>query len=185
MTTALAAGSLSYSGPQQIRVPNPIILATNAGGGEGSATLQIAMPIPSSRLRSKLSVFFAPTQGGPFQSLVGLAFIWIAAREEDYKGIAGSGGGRFVVTDLVGTQAVPYSIGNTLPDSGPDVSGYAREFVTAADWITAELTISSMANPGIWVAQFRTEPAFTPFEWAEWDELRRLFVPQVSGRATL
>lgn len=182
--TALAAGDLNYAGPRQIRIPSPQIIATNSGGGEGSATVQIYMPIPSSRLRSKLSVFFVPTSGPP-PSLVGSAFIWVSAQEEDYKGIGGGGGGRHIVTDLEGSEATPFAIGSTAPNSNADVEGYAREFVTAADWIGAQLTINALGVPGTWVAQFRTEPAFTPFLWEEWDEIRRLFLPQVQGRGTL
>lgn len=175
----LARSALNYNGPCQIYEPKPLIIATCAGGGENTLNTRVRLPVPDSRTRVKLTVMFVPTAGIANPDLTGDGDkIWVAAYDED---ATGGGGGRTVpVTDVEGTQAAPTS----FPASA-GLLGYSREFVTAADWIEAEVTLTSPPVAGAWTLQTRIQPDAVSFSWDEWDQIRRAFQPEVTLRGTL
>ncbi len=175
--TALEGGSLTFNGPRQIHIPKPIILASNSGGGEGSFTATLKLPVPSSQTREKLSVIFYPTSGA-LGDISGRGTIWVSAAEEDTGGISGSGGRLIPVTDVEGTSTAPTSFPATN-----GLGGYSREFVTAADWLQAVITLTSIGGgvAGYWVLQTSIQPDAVTFDWNSWDAIRRLFVPQLVG----
>jgi hypothetical protein len=173
--TQLEAGSRTFNGPRRIHVPKPIILATNQGGGEDSFTAVVKLPVPSSQARVKLSVIFYPSSGA-LGDIHGIGTIWVAACEEDNAGIAGSGGRLVPVTDVEGTSTAPTSFPQTN-----GLGGYSREFVTAADWLQATVFLQSLSAPGVWVLQTSIQPDAVNFDWDSWEQIRRLFVPQLAG----
>ena len=180
MTTALAAGSLDYNGPRQIYTPKPIVIATNSGSGTktGERT-ELLIPVPDSQTRVKFSVMFVPTGGSASTNIVGAGTIWVSSQEQDQKGQAGGGGGFYPVNDLEGTAAAPLA----FPTSS-GLAGYSREFVTIADAIGVQITLDSIgggpSKKGVWIAQFRIQPFALLFDWESWDQIRRLFDPQMN-----
>ena len=173
--TQLEAGSQVLNGPRQIYQPQPIILATNSGGGESSFTTTVKLPVPSSQTREKLSVIFYPSSGA-LGDIHAFGSIWVAAAEEDTRGIGGGGGRIIPVTDVEGSSAAPTSFPQTA-----GLGGYSREFVTAADWLQAVITLNSSSFPGTWVLQTSIQPDAVRFDWDSWQQLRRLFIPQLAG----
>jgi hypothetical protein len=170
---ALESGSRTFNGPRQIYIPPTLLLGPNQGGESGAATYFIRVPTPDSRCRVKLSIVFFST-GAPGTDAGGT--IWIAACEQDQKGVSGSSGKTAPVTNVEGTQAAP----TAFPAAG--LQGYSREFVTAADCLEATIAISSGQNtPGYWVLQTRIQPDSVTLGWEEWDQIRRLFLPQRTG----
>lgn len=181
MTTALAAGSLDYNGPRQIYTPKPIVIATNSGSGTktGERT-ELLIPVPDSQTRVKFSVMFVPKAGSASFNLSGAGgTIWVSAQEQDQKGQAGGGGGFYPVNDLEGTAVAP----TPFPTSA-GLSGYSREFVTISDAIGVQITLDSIgggaSKAGVWIAQFRIQPFAILFDWESWDQIRRLFDPQMN-----
>jgi hypothetical protein len=176
--TALQAGSLTYNGPRQIYLPKPIILGVSTGREETFLTLHLRVPAPDSRCRIKISVIFFPGQGNAIPDLANLCTIWVSANEEDTSGISGSAGRSVPVTDVEGTSDTP-----TQFPVATGLSGYSREFVTAADWLEADVAIGGLAATagGVWALQTRIQPDAVTFTWPEWDAIRRLFTPQVSA----
>jgi hypothetical protein len=175
------AGERNFNGPVDFYSPNPIILANAFGNSEQNYTTHVRMRVPDSRVRVKLSVLFYPTAGDRPADLTEIGTIWVCASEEDKKGISGSG--RIVpVTDLEGTSAAPTAFPKT---SG--LYGYSREFVTAADWIEADIHLVSNADViGTWVLQARIQPDAVTFSWGEWDQIRRLFeIQNLGGQGSL
>jgi len=177
--TQLEAGMRTFNGPRQLYVPQPIPICSNAGGGEGSFSTIVRVPVPSSQTRVKLSVIYFPTSGDP-GDLSGFGNIWVAAAEEDIKGMSGSSGRIVPVTDVEGTSAAPTSFPATN-----GLSGYSREFVTSADWLQAVITLNSIGGGrvGNWVLQTSIQPEAIRFDWESWEQIRRLFVPQLVGPA--
>ena len=173
--TQLQAGSRTFNGPRRIHVPKPIILAINDGGGENSFTTVVKLPVPSSQTRIKLSVIFYPKEGD-LGDIHNIGTIWVAAAEEDNAGIAGSGGRLIPVTDVEGSSGTPTSFPATA-----GLGGYSREFVTSADWLQAVIFLQSLPNAGVWVLQTSIQPDAVNFDWESWEQLRRLFVPQLAG----
>jgi hypothetical protein len=175
--TQLEAGSRTFNGPRQICIPQPIILASNSGAGEESFTTTVKLPVPSSQTRVKLSVIFYPTSG-ELGDIHGAGSIWVAAAEEDFKGISGSGGRLIPVTDVEGSSAAPTSFPATN-----GLGGYSREFVTSADWLQAVISLTSIGGglAGVWVLQTSLQPDAVTFDWQSWEQIRRLFVPQLIG----
>ena len=53
--------------------------------------------------------------------------------------------------------------------------------MTSADWLQAVITLASMATPGVWVLQTSLQPDAIRFDWDSWEQIRRLFVPQLAG----
>jgi hypothetical protein len=176
-TTPLQAGELNFNGPRQIYKPKPIILATSSGSAEASISTRIRIPAPDSRCRIKVSVIFFPLAGLPVPDLtLNIGTIWVAAYEEDTDGISGGAGRTVPVTDVEGTSAAPTAFPKSV-----GLAGYSREFVTAADWLEAVITLNSMDTQGAWVLQTRIQPDAVTFTWPEWDAIRRLFDPQNAG----
>lgn len=174
--TQLEAGSRTFNGPRRIHVPKPIILATVSGSGEAPPlTTTIKLPVPSSQTRIKLSVIFFQTSGALVNISLGSS-IWVSACEEDTSGISGSGGRLVPVTDVEGSSTAPTS----FPQSN-GLCGYSREFVTSADWLQAVVALQSLGVPGVWVLQTSIQPDAVNLDWDSWEQIRRLFVPQLAG----
>ena len=173
---AQRAGSLNFNGPRQIWAPDPIILCNNVGGGEAAYDTTVIVPAPDSRCRIKISVLFIVAAGSAAPDITGPSSIWVAACEADQKGTGGGSGRLIPVTDLEGHQGTPTPI-----PKDPGLLGYSREFVTAADWIQVVFSTASLATPGTWVLQTRIQPDAVTLDWVEWDQIRRLFLPQNLG----
>jgi len=174
---AQAAGDRNFNGPRDIFRPAPVLLANAIGASERTYSTHVRMRVPDSRTRVKLSVLFFPTSGARPADLTEIGTIWVCASEEDQKGISGGSGRIVPVTDLEGTSAAPTAFPKT---SG--LYGYSREFVTAADWIEADIGLVSDADViGTWVLQARIQPDAVSFTWDEWDQIRRLFEIQNLG----
>ncbi len=176
------SGDRNFNGPRNIYRPEPIVLAIANAMTETSYSTVVRMRVPDSRTRVKLSVLFFPTSGGLPSNLANLGTIWVAAAEEDQKGISGSSGRVIPVTDLAGTSTAPIS----FPVSD-GLYGYSREFVTSADWIEATIAIDGAAGVrGAWVLQARIQPDAVTFSWDEWDQIRRLFeIQNLGGQGSL
>ena len=173
------AGSRVINGPQMIYKPNPKLLVRATGLASGSWSGQLRMPVPDSRCRVKLSVIFYPRQGqGIPTQLKEIGTIWVAGYEEDSQGFSGNSGSTQPVQDVEGDSATP-----TLFPVSTGLAGYSREFVTAADWVEAAVTINANAAViGTWTMQTRIQPdAGAFFTWEEWDQLRRSFQPSAFG----
>lgn len=164
------AGDRNFVGGRQIYKPTPIILNTFPG----AFGVQIRIPNPDSRCRVKMSIIFFPVAGRSLIDMTGAGTIWVVASDEDQKGVSGSSGKTEPVTNLEGTQAAPFSFPQTA-----GLAGYSREFVTSADWIEATVNINTGEGVlGAWVLQTRIQPDAVTLDWGEWDEIRRLFLPQ-------
>jgi len=176
---AQQAGSRTFNGPQMIYKPRPQLITAATGVVGGTWTGRVRMPVPDSRCRVKLSVIFYPRQGGAIPvALKESGSIWVAGYEEDTDGVSGSGGMTEPVQDVEGTSDAP----TQFPVSA-GLAGYSREFVTAADWIEAVITLGGAATIlGQWTLQTRIQPdAGALFSWAEWDQIRGNFDPKVYG----
>ncbi len=171
----LQAGSLDYNGPRQFYRPAPQILAVQSGGEDGGA-YHVRLPVPSSQTRIKLSIVFFPTQGEAIPDMNGVGTIHVTANEEDQGGSAGSGGRSVPVTDVEGTAGTPTSF-----PASTGLCGYSREFVTAADWLEADITINDNGATGVWMLLTSIQPDAVTFEWGAWDQIRRAFQPQISS----
>ena len=181
---AQEAGVREFNGPQMIYRPKPrkLVAATGVGAGWSG---RVRVQVPDSRCRIKLSVIFFPKAGKPIpNALKHIGSIWVAGYDEDTDGISGSAGTTQPVQDVEGSEAAAGT------DPGPTafpvtqgLAGYSREFVTAADWLEAVVTIGSNALVvGQWVLQTRLQPdAGALFSWQEWDQIRRNFDPQAFG----
>lgn len=170
---ALKSGSLTFSGPRQFYAPPPILLCPNLPDEAATQTFKIRIPVPDSRCRVKLTVALFST-GQVQDDISNAGTIWVAAYEEDQKGVSGSSGKLVPVTNVEGTEAAP----TNFPVSA-GLQGYSREFVTAADWLGADILIQGNQNKaGFWVVQTRIQPDAVTLEWQEWEEIRRLFSPQ-------
>lgn len=173
--TQLEAGSTDFNGPRQFYRIKPIVLATNAGGEGSTFSTAFKMRVPSSQVRVKLSLLFASrTDPGNISKL---GTIWIAGCEEDEAG-GGNGAGNLIpVTDVEGTSAAP----TEFPQSA-GLLGYSREFVTAADWVQAVVTIPTIGvTAGAWMIQASIQPESVILPWRAWDEMRRLFSVELTG----
>jgi hypothetical protein len=172
---ALEGGSLTLNGPRQFYSPPPILLGAEPGEEGILGPIHIRVPIPDSRCRVKISVIFFPAQGTTIPDDLALeGTIWMAAYEEDQKGVSGSSGRTSPVTDLVGSKNAPVQF-----PASQGLAGYSREFVTAADWIEADITIGGVADAsGHWVLQTRIQPDAVTLDWREWQQIRALFLPQ-------
>lgn len=144
--------------------PPAVMLAALFSAGTG--TVDFAVPIPDSRLRVKVSVLWVPIDNIAY----GFAFntaqtLWVCEREEDRSGRRG---GMAPMGNLFGTQAAPLSIAG---DGA--VSGFSREFNTAADEIFGRLTCSTPTNTnfGRWMLQARYQPD-TYISDCEWDLIK-------------
>ncbi len=180
---AQEAGVREFNGPQMIYRPQPRKLVQAKGLSEASWTGRVRLPVPDSRCRVKLTVVFYPRPGSTIPTqLKQLGSIWVAGYDEDTQGISGSAGQTEPVQDVEGTSDVP-----TLFPVSAGLAGYSREFVTAADWLEAVITISSNAAViGQWTLQTRLQPdAGALFSWQEWDQIRRNFDPQAFGQGAV
>lgn len=192
---AQAAGVREFNGPQQIYRPKPKRLVQAKGLAEASWTGRVRLPVPDSRCRVKLSVIFYPPAGQPIpDELRQIGSIWVAGYEEDTEAISGSGGTTQPVQNVEGSEVFIAPSGSDPGDPGPTsfpvtqgLAGYSREFVTAADWLEAVITIeSNVAVVGQWVLQTRIQPdAGALFSWQEWDQIRRNFDPQAYGQGAV
>lgn len=147
--------------------PPAIMLAALFGGVAGNGgTVDFAVPIPDSRLRVKVTLLWVPADGLAY----GLGFdqaqtLWLAEREEDRSGRRG---GMAPVANLFGTSSAPVSIAGD-----GSVSGFSREFNSAADEIFGRLTATKTGNGNIgrWMLQTRYQPD-TFISDCEWELIK-------------
>jgi hypothetical protein len=128
------------------------------------------VPVPDSRLRTKISLFWNLP---PAQALGSLAStLWLYEADLD---LSGNGGDLVPLTDLVGTQAAPLTIPQNV-----DLLGYSREFITAADYICGVLTMTvPPEGQSSWVLQCRYQPQSVRFTDDEWQEIAAACNPSV------
>lgn len=155
-------GSRGSQNPNWQRwIPKAVVLGRATGGGSGNPFIAYPeIPFPDSRLRVKVSFLFIPDQGQ--EGAVGNASIWLAEADVDDSGMRGD---NVPLANIIPgiTQAAPLVIPATAP-----LQGYTREFVSAADYITGELTIRDNGVKGYWTMQTRYQPysvSFSPEEW--------------------
>lgn len=157
-----------YDSAHQIYVPSTVIpLVKSSQAGAGTVFTTFKVKTPDSRLRTKISVIFVPNAGGsPVVDLTAAgSTIWLAEGEEDVSGMSGI---ILPCTNIEGTQAAPTAF------LVAGLSGYSREFVTAADWITGLFTTGTNGvEAGVWYLQTRYQPDGVSFSPAEWDCLIR------------
>ncbi len=180
---AQEAGVREFNGPQMIYRPKPKTLVQAKGLSSGTWSGVVRVPVPDSRCRVKLTVVFYPRPGGVIPvALKQIGTIWVAGYDEDTEGISGSAGMTEPVQDVEGTSTAP-----TLFPVSTGLAGYSREFVTAADWLEAVITIGhSTTVVGTWTLQTRIQPdAGANFGWQEWDQIRRNFGPQAFGSGSV
>jgi|SRR6516164_2718034 hypothetical protein len=154
-------GSSGSQNPKWQRwIPRPIVLATIKAGEGVSKDTNFQVPYPDSRLRCKVSLLFRPLVAG----VTSTALLWLAEYDFDDSGRNGED---VPLVNLAGsTSAAPLSIPF---DAG--LSGWSREFVSAADYIGGRLTVNDDAD-GDWVLQTRYQPEAVSFSQEEWDEIR-------------
>lgn len=180
---AQEAGSRTFNGPQMIYRSKPQLLTRATGVNGGTWTGVVRLPVPDSRCRVKLSVIFWPASGAAVPAaLKQSGSIWVAGYDEDQGGLSGSGGQTAPVQDVEGTSDVP----TAFPVSAK-LQGYSREFVTAADWLEAVITLHGATTVvGAWTLQTRIQPdAGALFGWQEWDQIRGNFYPTATGQGAV
>ncbi len=163
------------SAVQKIKT-NPIVLATVATSAAvpTAASVYFRVPIPDSRLRTKVSVLFIGPAGNVMEySIVGFANLWLFETEDDTSGVAGR---TIPTTNLEGTEAAPTGIAATAP-----LLGYSREFASAADNIEGKFTILTNVTLGTWTLQTRYQPDAVRFTNEEWDEIARGCQPTLTS----
>jgi hypothetical protein len=156
-------------------IPKPVILAQTTGSDSGvSKTVNFMVPVPDSRLRVKVSLLFKrlPGSGGATQTPPTTLWLYEADQED-----AGFDGEDLPLTDLEGTSTAPLAI----PDGSPLLSGYSREFITAADYINGRMVVTNNGVSGYWILQTRYQPQTTPFSLGEWEIVRAQCTPSGGG----
>lgn len=155
----------------------PVMLAAMFGVGL-SGSVDFVVPVPSSRLRTKISILYIPAENVPSANGSNVVIssantLWLATREPDRSGRRGT---KPAINNLFGTQAAPASI---IGDGG--VNGFSREFQTAADEIYGRLALATATIPGRWMLQASIEPEIGMLPCAVWDRFCAEFVPTLSS----
>lgn len=156
-------------------IPTPQILISSGAAGGGSGSVAFRVPCPDPRLRTKITVAFAPVVGSSATALAATATLWLAEGEWDRSGASG----RILrCTNVEGTQAAPTAIATA------GLLGYSRELITAADTIEGVLTatVGSFDVLGSWMLQCRYSPQSVRFTDKEWDEITRQCNPSLTSR---
>lgn len=135
-------------------------------GAESSGTFEIKVRNPDSRIRMKVTIYFAPT--GPWNpqtiDITGFSTLWIYAADQQRLGGSSTD---IPITDLDGsTRDAPIDI----PVSAGLV-GYSREFVTAGDFIKAWLAVESNGVIGDWNVQIQAQPDGQRLPDDEWQDV--------------
>jgi|SRR5215831_5609516 len=155
-------GSRGSQNPNWQRwIPKPITLAEVTGTSGNSKDVTFRVPFPDSRLRVKISLLFkfkpnSVPSGGPSATL------WLSENDVDDSGQQGDNVPLANIIPGV-TSAAPLAI---PVDAG--LSGYTREFVSAADYVEGRLRVLGNGAFGYWVLQTRYQPysvSFSPEEW--------------------
>jgi hypothetical protein len=144
-----------------------VLLGTTTASGVLTASTTFQVRTPDSRLRTKIGLLFVPTDGGSHVISAAAPTLWLYEGEEDISGATG-----VIVNgnNIEGTQAAPTAI---IP-VGSGLTGYAREFVTSADWIVGTFTTSSNGfTSGAWYLKTRYQPDAVRFDPKEWDAIIR------------
>ena len=121
---------------RQIYCPNPRHIFHLAG--EVAGTFEFKVRNPDSRIRMKVTLYFAPSspQNARTVDNTGLATLWIYAADQQRMGGSTTD---IPITDLDGsTRDAPISI-----PASAGLLGYSREFVTAGDFIKGWLDLTS------------------------------------------
>lgn len=166
-----------YDGSRQIVIPQPLTLVTtNAHAVNPASPIEFRVPTPDSRLQVKISVLFAPDPPVtfPFNISNQSATLYMYEEDEAYGGVFN---GFVPLVAVAGDSGTPLA----LPLK-PDLMGYSREFVTAADAVHGWLNIATgevAAPAGSWVLQTRFQPYAQRIPDNEWEEIRRLCNPNL------
>jgi hypothetical protein len=167
----------SYFGPRQFYVPKRIVPIVFTGAAEkAGGTAQFRVDVPDSRVRVKLSVLCVPPYGGAldFASTYGMT-LWLGAVDDDSSG-ANAGVGIPITNVMDPIGGVPVTQAAPAPFPADGLSGYSREFVTAADGIEGIIVVPPVPVApivGVVSVQARFQPDPQRLPWAEWDEIRR------------
>lgn len=152
--------------------PDRVILATVAYDSDNIVdAVQFRVTCPDSRLRTKISLIYVPTNPADAHVAFGAgSSIWMCAEEWSH-----SQSTYVATTDVlrqadgtVVTQAAPLDI----PESA-DLRGFSQEFVTAADAIRGELSTSTLMPSGHWELQCRWQPDGQRLCDADWEWVKR------------
>lgn len=161
-----------YNGERQIRMLAPITLATMTGAGTGGArTIEFRVQTPDSRLQVKTSVLFSPTP--PFSlpfDITGMGATFLLLEEDECYG--GAFAGHVPLTTIVSAPG-----GTPLPlPQNPQLMGYSRELVTAADAVHGFLGLNAGAESaqGQWILEVRYQPYGQRLPERDWDETAAL-----------
>jgi hypothetical protein len=166
----------SYKGPRQFYVPKRIVPVVFTGAAEKpGGTARFRVITPDSRVRVKVSVLCVPPYGQTVD-FAGLAMtLWMGAVDDDASG--SSAGLSLPITNVMDPIAgVPVTQAAPAPFPADGLSGYSREFVTAADAIEGIITVpGAPATPltGVVSVQVRYQPDGQRLPWDEWEEIRR------------
>ena len=169
---AMRAGNspASFDGPRQSWDLRPVTLAQFSGIGSaktGPVTFRVNMP--DSRVRVKLSLVFVPSSGAP-GALAGKGIaLWLSEIEYDRQ----TSGLTIPSVNIEGTSAAP-----TLIFNDNALSGYSREFVTAADGVQGVVTIPAQlgdGKAGLLQLQGRMQPEAQRLTDEEWLAIRNAF----------
>jgi hypothetical protein len=151
---------------RQIFLPNPKHIV-HMQPESGNGTFEIRVRNPDSRIRLKLTIYFAPStpQDPQTVDITGNATLWIYAADQSRLG---GHSGDIPITDLDGSTrdapiAIPVSAG---------LLGYSREFVTAGDYVKAQLAASPPGIPGDWNVQIQAQPDGQRLPDEEWNDVR-------------
>jgi hypothetical protein len=172
---------------RQFHAPRPDVLIDTVLGIQAKALFRV--PVPDSRLRVKVAVFFSPvpssiTSGGLPIDIRSQwpSTIWLGLEEIDFAGrIAGPVPVQNLIvnptTGLLVTRAAPL----TIP-SDANVMGYSQEFQTGGDQIVGELvtTFSAPQNQnGRWMLYTRYQPDGLSMPPDEWESVKKFCTPRV------
>jgi hypothetical protein len=147
----------------QRHIPKAVVLARVIGSGNGGAFVaHPSIPMPDSRLRVKTSFIFV-RDNNVASGTSPNATLWLFEADTEDAGMRGDDTPLANIIPGI-TQAAPLVIPVTAP-----LQGYTREFVSAADYINGELTVSDNGIAGYWVLQTRYQPQSVAFTSEEWD----------------
>jgi len=150
----------------QIFLPNPKHIV-HLAAEDGQGTFEIRVRNPDSRIRLKLTIYFAPSipQNPATVDITGNATLWIYAADQARLG---GHSGDVPITDLDGsTRAAPISV-----PASSGLLGYSREFVTAGDYVKAWLAVQSNLVVGDWNVQIQAQPDGQRLPDDEWNDVR-------------
>lgn len=160
----------------QIFEPKPLIMASFGGVNSSNKTLHFRVPTPDSRLRMKIAIMFALKAGTTVAAnfFTNQCSLWLYAADKDNSGLTGA---TIPVVNLEGTEAAPFQF-----PAADGLLGYAREFVTAADFIEGVVTLTNVSTivSGSWILKTRYQPDSVEFNPDAWNQITQQCVPTLN-----